>query len=252
MRLEGRKALVTGAGSYGIGRAIALAFAREGADVAIHFHSRPEVAKSVVADIEAIGRQSFALQADLGEAETCRQVVRAADERLCGLDIIVTAAAVIYRRPILEIGDAEWDHLIALNLRGTFACATEAARIMRARGTRGRIILIGSIVQQLALAGQIAYGVTKAGVAQLARGMAYELAGDGITVNVIAPGATLTDFNREHLSDPVVRQQRIDAIPVGRLGEPDDMAEAAVYLAGPGAAYTTGITIFVDGGIMLP
>jgi gluconate 5-dehydrogenase len=107
-------------------------------------------------------------------------------------------------------------------------------------------------VQQLALAGQIAYGVTKAGVAQLARGMAYELAPDGITVNVIAPGATLTDFNREHLSDPTVRQSRLAAIPMGRLGDPEDMVEAALYLASPRAAYTTGITIFVDGGIMLP
>ena len=179
MRLEGKKALITGAGSYGIGRAIALAFAREGADVAIHYHSRPDVAASVVADIEA-------------------------------------------------------------------------ARLMRATVTRGRIIVIGSIVQQLALAGQVAYGTTKGGVAQLARGMAYELASDGITVNVIAPGATLTDFNRDYLSDPKVRQKRIDAIPMGRLGAPEDMAEAAVYLASPGAAYTTGITIFVDGGLMLP
>jgi NAD(P)-dependent dehydrogenase (short-subunit alcohol dehydrogenase family) len=252
MRLDGRKALITGAGSYGIGRAIALGFAREGADVAIHYHSRPEVAASVVAEIEALGRASFSLQADLGTGEACRQLVRAATERLGGLDIVVTAAAAIYRKPILETTDAEWDHMMALNLRGTFACATEAARIMRAQATRGRIILIGSIVQQLALAGQIAYGTTKAGVAQLARGMAYELAGDGITVNVIAPGATLTDFNREHLSDPKVRAAREAAIPMGRLGDPEDMVEAAVYLASPGAAYTTGITIFVDGGIMLP
>jgi NAD(P)-dependent dehydrogenase (short-subunit alcohol dehydrogenase family) len=252
MRLDGKKALITGAGSYGIGRAIALAFAREGADVAIHYHSRPEVAASVVGEIAALGRTAFSIQADLGEAETCRQVVRDAAERLGGLDIVLTAAAVIYRRPILEITDAEWDHMMALNLRGTFACATEAARIMRQRGTKGRIILIGSIVQQLALAGQIAYGTTKAGVAQLARGMAYELAGDGITVNVIAPGATLTDFNREHLSDPKVRASREAAIPMGRLGDPEDMVEAAIYLASPGAAYTTGITIFVDGGIMLP
>jgi NAD(P)-dependent dehydrogenase (short-subunit alcohol dehydrogenase family) len=107
-------------------------------------------------------------------------------------------------------------------------------------------------VQQLARAGQVAYGTTKAGVAQLARGMACELAPDGITVNVIAPGATLTDFNRDYLADPEVRQKRIDAIPIGRLGAPEDMAEAAVYLASSGAAYTTGITIFVDGGIMLP
>ena len=168
MRLDGKKALVTGAGSYGIGRAIALAFAREGADVAIHYHSRPEVAASVVADIEALGRRSFSLQADLGEAAACRQLVRAASERLGGLDVIVTAAAAIYRRPILEISDDEWDHMMALNLRGTFACATEAARLMRASGAKGRIILIGSIVQQLALAGQVAYGTTKAGVAQLA------------------------------------------------------------------------------------
>ena len=252
MRLDGKKALITGAGSYGIGRAIALAFAREGADVAIHYHSRPEVAAAVVADIQALGRTAFSTQADLGEAETCRQVVRDATVRVGGLDIILTAAAVIYRRSILEITDAEWDHMMALNLRGTFACATEAARIMRERGTKGRIIVIGSIVQQLALAGQIAYGTTKAGVAQLARGMAYELAPDGITVNVIAPGATLTDFNREHLSDPKVRASREAAIPMGRLGDPEDMVEAAVYLASPGAAYTTGITIFVDGGIMLP
>jgi NAD(P)-dependent dehydrogenase (short-subunit alcohol dehydrogenase family) len=252
MRLDGRKALITGAGSYGIGRAIALGFAREGADVAIHYHSRPEVAAQVVADVQALGRRSFALQADLGEAEAGRRLVRDARERLDGLDIIVTAAAAIYRKPILEITDAEWDHMMALNLRGTFACATEAARVMRAHGIKGRIILIGSIVQQLALAGQIAYGTTKAGVAQLARGMAYELAADGITVNVIAPGATLTDFNRDHLSDPEVRSKRIAAIPMGRLGDPEDMVEAAIYLAGPGAAYTTGITIFVDGGIMLP
>ena len=202
MRLDGKKALITGAGSYGIGRAIALGFAREGADVAIHYHSRPDVAASVVADIEAQGRRSFAPQADLGEAEVCRQLVRDAGERLGGLDIIVTAAAAIHRKPILEITDAEWDHMMALNLRGTFACATEAARIMRAHRTKGRIIVIGSIVQQLALAGQVAYGMTKAGVAQLARGMAYELAADGITVNVIAPGATLTDFNREYLAEP--------------------------------------------------
>ena len=252
MRLEDKKALITGAGSYGIGRAIALGFAREGADVAIHYHSRPEVAASVVADVEAQGRRSFSLQADLTDAETCRRVVRDAGERLGGLDVVVTAAAAIYRKPTLEITDAEWDHMMALNLRGTFACATEAARIMRASATKGRIILIGSIVQQLALAGQIAYGTTKAGVAQLARGLAYELAADGVTLNVIAPGATLTGFNREHLSDPKVRQSREAAIPMGRLGDPEDMVEAALYLASPGAAYTTGITIFVDGGIMLP
>ncbi|HLT02685.1 MAG TPA: SDR family oxidoreductase [Geminicoccaceae bacterium] len=252
MRLDGKKALVTGAGSHGIGRAIALGFAREGADVAIHYHSRPEVAASVVAEIEALGRRSFALQADLCAAEAGRQLVRAASERLGGLDIILTAAAAIYRKPTLEITDAEWDHMMALNLRGTFACATEAARLMRSAGTKGRIILVGSIVQQLALAGQVAYGVTKAGVAQLARGLAYELAPDAITVNVIAPGATLTDFYRDYLADPEVRARREAAIPMGRLGDPEDMVEAALYLASPGAAYTTGITIFVDGGVMLP
>jgi NAD(P)-dependent dehydrogenase (short-subunit alcohol dehydrogenase family) len=252
MRLEGKRALITGAGSYGIGRAVALGFAREGADVVVHYHSRPEVAASVVADVEALGRRAFSLQADLAEAEACRQLVRDSAGALGGLDIVVTAAAAIYRKPTLEITDAEWDHMMALNLRGTFACATEAARIMRAREIKGRIILIGSIVQQLALAGQVAYGTTKAGVAQLSRGLAYELAADGITVNVIAPGATLTDFNRAHLSDPKVRASREAAIPMGRLGDPEDMVEAALYLASPGAAYTTGITIFVDGGIMLP
>lgn len=252
MRLAGKKALVTGAGSDGIGRAIALGFGREGADVAVHYHSKPEVAAALVADLEAMGRAAFPLQADLVAAEACRQLVRDAAERLGGLDILVTAAAVIHRKPILELADAEWDHMMALNFRGTFACATEAARRMRTAGTKGRIIMIGSVVQQITAPGQVAYGASKGGVAQLARGMAYELADDGITVNTIGPGATLTDFNRVHLSDPEVRQARQSAIPMGRLGAPDDMVEAALYLASPGAAYTTGITIFVDGGLMLP
>jgi NAD(P)-dependent dehydrogenase (short-subunit alcohol dehydrogenase family) len=252
MRLDGKKALVTGAGSDGIGRAIARAFAREGADVAVHYHSKPDVAGALVDEIRVLGRESFAIQADLADAEVARQVVREAAERLSGLDIILTAAAVIYRKPILEITDAEWDHMAALNVRGTFACATEAARLMRRAGKGGRIIMIGSVVQQMALRGQVAYGAGKGAVAQLARGMALELADQGITVNVIAPGATLTDFNRHHLSDPKVRASREAAIPLGRLASPEDMAEAAVFLASPGAAYTTGITIFVDGGMILP
>ncbi len=252
MRLEGKKALVTGAGSDGIGRAIARAFAREGADVVVHYHSKPDVAGALVDEIAAMGQRSFALQADLAEAETARRVVREAAERLGGLDIILTAAAVIHRKPILEMSDAEWDHMAALNVRGTFACATEAARLMRRAGQGGRIIMIGSVVQQIALKGQVAYGAGKGAVAQLARGMALELAGDGITVNVIAPGATLTDFNRAHLSDPAVRASREAAIPMGRLATPEDMCAAAVFLASPGAAYTTGVTIFVDGGIVLP
>jgi glucose 1-dehydrogenase len=252
MRLNGKKALVTGAGSHGIGRAIALAFGREGADVAVHYHSKAEGAAALVHELESLGRKACALQADLAEAEAGRQLVRAAAERLGGLDILVTAAATIYRKPILEIGDAEWDHLMALNVRGTFATATEAARIMKAAGHGGRIIMIGSVVQQLALPGQVAYGTSKGGVAQLARGMAMELAPEGITVNVIGPGTTLTDLNRHVLSDPELRSQREAAIPMGRIGQPDDMAEAALYFASDGAAYTTGVTIFVDGGLMLP
>lgn len=252
MRLEGKKALVTGAGSHGIGRAIALAFGREGANVAIHYHSKPDVAASVVEDIQGMGRNSVALQADLGEAEACRGLVRDAAAKLGGLDIVVTAAAAIHRKPILEITDAEWDHMMALNFRGTFACAAEAGRLMKAAGTKGRIIMIGSVVQQLAIPGQVAYGASKGGVAQLARGMAMELAPDGITVNVIGPGVIETDFNRHVLADPDVRKMRQDTVPTGRIGQPDDIAEAAVYLASPGASYTTGITIFCDGGMMLP
>jgi NAD(P)-dependent dehydrogenase (short-subunit alcohol dehydrogenase family) len=252
MRLEGLKALVTGAGSDGIGAAIARAFGREGADVAVHYHSKPQVAAALAAEIEALGRRSFTLQADLVEAEAARQLVRDGAQQLGGLDIIVTAAAVIHVKPILDITDAEWDQMAALNFRGTFACATEAARLMRSAGKGGRIIMIGSVAQQIANLGQVAYGATKGGVAQLARGMALELAGDGITVNVIGPGATLTDINRHRFADPETRARRVGAIPMGRLGAPDDMSEAAVYLASPGAAYTTGITIFVDGGVMLP
>ncbi|MCB2056138.1 MAG: SDR family oxidoreductase [Geminicoccaceae bacterium] len=254
MRLEGKKALVTGAGSIGMGRATALAFAREGADVAIHYHSRPEVAEELRREIEdaGTGRRACCLGADLSTAAACRDLVDEARERLGGLDILVTAAATIVRKPILDFTDEEWDRLMDLNLRGTFACITQAARHMKNDGTKGRIIVYGSVVQQAAKPLQVGYGVSKAGAAHLARGLAVEVAAHGITVNIIAPGPILTDFNRDTLADPKIAAERAKDIPMGRIGRVEDVVEAALYFASPAAAYTTGVTIFCDGGFVLP
>jgi NAD(P)-dependent dehydrogenase (short-subunit alcohol dehydrogenase family) len=252
VRFEGKKVLVTGAGSNGIGRAIGVAFAREGADVAVHYHTNQVGAEETLREIRHYRSYCLSLQADLATAAACRSLVRDAAIGLGGLDVLVHAAATILRKPIVETTDLEWERVFGVNLRASFACATEAASVMLGAGTPGRLVFIGSVTQLLALAGRVAYGASKAGVAQLARGMALELAPHRITVNVIAPGTIVTDMNRTILEDAAWRRRRESQIPVGRLGEPEDVVEAALFFASDSASYVTGNTIFCDGGMSLP
>jgi NAD(P)-dependent dehydrogenase (short-subunit alcohol dehydrogenase family) len=250
-RFVGSKVLVTGAGSNGLGRAIALAFAREGADLVVHYHSDPDAAATLINDIDRSNR-AIALQADLSNPVAGRNLVRQAAERLGGIDVVVAAAGTTIRKSVVDTTDQDWANLFAVNLTGSFACVSEAAKIMLAADRPGRIILIGSVLQQLALANRAAYGASKGGLLQLARCMALELAPKRITVNVIAPGTIITDMNRSLQADPDWVEKRLVDIPMGRFGEPDDVVEAALFLAGPGAAYITGNTIFCDGGMALP
>lgn len=252
MRFAGKKVLVTGAGSNGMGRAIAAGFAREGADIVVHYHSRPEIAADVIAEIGSNGHRAIALQADFSDPAAARELVRQAADRLSGLDVLVAAAAAMVRKSIVETTDEDWQRLSAINLHATFAVASEAAKVMIANGSQGRIVLIGSVTQQLALRNRVAYGATKGGVLQLARGMALELAPYGITVNVIGPGTIITDMNRAVFATDEARAARIKDIPVGRLGTPEDVVEPALFLASPGASYVTGNAIYCDGGMMLP
>ena len=251
MSLEGKRALVTGAGSRGIGRAIAEALAAEGADVAVHYYGDGAVALELVDRLRASGRRAVALSADLADPTAARALVRRAADDLGPLDVVVCCAAILSRVPFLDLTDAEWDRVHAVNLHGYFAIGQEAARHMVARGTGGRIIMVSSVNQVTVNRGIAHYVATKGGVMQLAKAMALELAPTGITVNLIAPGTIETDLNRDFLAQPENRRAKQGLIPMDRIGRPQDVAGAAVFLASEAAAYVTGATIVVDGGLTL-
>jgi NAD(P)-dependent dehydrogenase (short-subunit alcohol dehydrogenase family) len=251
MPLAGRRALVTGAGSRGIGRAIAEALAAEGADVAVHYYGDGTVALELVDRLRTSGRRAVALSADLADPTAARALVQCAIDELGALDVVVCCAAVLSRVLFLELTDAEWDRVHAVNLRGYFAVGQEAARHMVARGAGGRIIMVSSVNQATVNRGIAHYVATKGGVMQLAKAMALELAPAGITVNLIAPGTIETDLNRGFLAEPENRRAKLGLIPMDRIGHPQDVAGAAVFLASEAAAYVTGATIVVDGGLTL-
>ena len=251
--LEGRRALVTGAGTNGIGRAVALRLAQAGADVAIHTLQRNDAAHELANDIRGLGRRCALVLADFTDPGAARRMVREAAEALGGLDILVNNAATTLRKPAMATDDAEFLHVLTVNVVAQFACAQEAARIMLEGGTdRGRIVMVTSVNQTLAVPEQIAYCASKGGAMQMAKVLALELAGTGITVNMIAPGTVVTDLNRHLMDEPAFREKRLGPVPMNRLGEPDDIAGAAVFLSGPDAGYMTGATLVVDGGLSLP
>ncbi len=251
MKLEGRRALVTGAGSRGMGQAIAEALGAEGADVAVHYYGDGAVARELVDRLRASGRRAVDLGADLGDPTVARALVRRAIDALGGLDVVVCCAAVLSRVPFLDLTDTEWDRVHAVNLHGYFAVGQEAARHMVERGGGGRIVMVSSVNQVTVNRGIAHYVATKGGVMQLAKAMALELAPSGITVNLIAPGTVETDLNRAFLADPENRRAKLGLIPMARIGRPEDVAGAAVFLASDAAAYVTGATIVVDGGLTL-
>ena len=179
-------------------------------------------------------------------------MVREAATSLGGLAITVSNAGMIQRKPLLEITDDDWDRVHAVNLRGAFAVAQESARCMIAAGAGGRIVLVSSVNQAHANPDIAHYVASKGGVMMLGRAMALELAPHGITVNLVAPGTIETDINRHMLADPAFRAQKLAGVPLRRAGTPDDVAGAVLYLASRAAAYVTGSTGTVDGGLTIP
>jgi glucose 1-dehydrogenase len=248
MRLTGKAALVTGSSS-GIGEAIALRFAREGADVAVHYHSGEEEGRAVAAQIEKLGRKSVALAANVGRAEEAERLVREAHAALGRLDILVNNAGVEVREPFLDVSEAHYDLVLGVNLKGAFFAAQAAARIMVEQGGGGRIVNVSSIHEDVAFLNYATYTASKGGMRMLTRTICEELAPYGITVNNIAPGAIATPINKRTLGDGELLHELQGVIPVGRLGEPDEVASVAVFLASDEAAYVTGSTYYVDGGM---
>jgi len=248
MRLEGKTALVTGSSS-GIGEAIALRFAREGADVAVHYHSEEDSAHAVVAEIEKLGRRSVALGANVGVAAEAEGLVRDAHAALGRLDILVNNAGVEIREPFLEVTEQHYDLVLGVNLKGAFFAAQAAAKLMIAAGGGGRIINVSSIHEDVAFLNYATYTASKGGMRMLTRTVCQELAPHGITINDIAPGAIATPINKRTLGDGELLHELQGVIPAGRLGEPDEVASVAVFLASDEAAYVTGSTYYVDGGM---
>ena len=251
MALASTTALVTGADSDGIGRAIALMLARGGADVALHWYRSRDKAEELAGMIADLGRRTVLVEADMGDPAQARAAVRKADEALGDLGILVCNAAKIQRKAFLEITDADWASIHAVNLHGYFACAQEAARLMIGAGRGGRIVMISSVNQAHANPDIAHYVATKGGVMMLARAMALELASHAITVNLVAPGTIETDINRHMLADPQFRARKLAPVPLARAGTPEDVAGAVAYLASTEAAYVTGTTIVVDGGLTI-
>ncbi|MFZ4534593.1 MAG: SDR family NAD(P)-dependent oxidoreductase [Alsobacter sp.] len=242
---------MTGADSDGIGRAVALALAAAGADVALHWYGSREKAEELAGLIRGMGRRTALVHADMGDADAARAAVRAAAEALGSLGILVCNAALIQRKAFLEITDEDWRAIHAVNLHGYFACGQEAARLMIGQGSGGRIVMVSSVNQAHANPDIAHYVATKGGVMMLARAMALELAAHDITVNLVAPGTIETDINRHMLADPEFRARKLAPVPLRRAGRPEDVAGAVVYLASAEASYVTGATIVVDGGLTI-
>ncbi len=253
--LLGKTALVTGASS-GIGAAIARQFGRAGAKVVVNYAGSDEKAKGVVSELQSLGAEAISVRADVSIEEEVREMFKTAVDRFGRIDILVSNAGIQDDAPFVEMSLQKWRRVLDVNLTGAFLCAREAAvEFLRHRSggkmPLGKIIFISSVHEIIPWAGHANYAASKGGLMLLMKSIAQELGPEGIRVNSIAPGAIKTEINRPAWETPEALNALLKFIPYGRVGEPADIAKAALWLASDESDYVHGVTIVVDGGMSL-
>ena len=248
--LTGRVAFVTG-GGRGIGAGIAIALARQGADVAIGCVGHPAAAQEVLALVEKLGRRCTVVKGDVSDARSVDEMVKSVIGSLGRIDILVNNAGILSSEPFVDLKEETWDKVLAVNLKGQFLVAQAVARHMISRGEGGRIVNVASIGSGgvgVGFPGIAHYTASKGGVVAMTETMALELASHKITVNAVAPGVIATDMTTGMMADPAGRAALMARIPLGRAGTPNEVGAMVAFLASKESSYCTGGTFYVDGG----
>jgi glucose 1-dehydrogenase len=255
--LEGQKCLVTGANS-GIGEAVAIALGRAGADVAVNYVSVPEAAEQVAETIRSFGVKALAVHADVSQEDEVQAMFARMIEEFGTVDVLVANAGLQRDAPFEQMTLQQWNTVIGVNLTGQFLCAREAVREFKRRGVvpevscaAGKIVCMSSVHDTIPWAGHVNYAASKGGVMLMMKSIAQEVAPYRIRVNAISPGAIRTPINTAAWATPEAYADLMRLVPYKRIGEPEDIARAAVWLASDGADYVTGTTLYVDGGMTL-
>jgi len=255
--LDGQAALVTGANS-GIGKAVAIGLGQAGALVAVNYVVDPDSANAVVETIRSAGGQAIAVKADVSSEDEVEAMFAAAIEQFGTLHILVNNAGLQRDAPIDTMTLQQWNTVIGINLTGQFLCARAAIREFKRRGVdaavskaAGKIICMSSVHEVIPWAGHVNYAASKGGISMMMKTLAQEVAPHRIRVNSIGPGAIRTPINRSAWDDPASLEKLLTLIPYGRIGEPEDIAKAAIWLASDESDYVTGANLFVDGGMTL-
>lgn len=246
--LEGCTALVTG-GSRGIGRAVCVALAGRGAKVIINFRSREDAAQETADLVAKAGGTAILARFDVGNSEEAMEAITALGKEH-GLQILVNNAGIAINGLLMRFKPEDWEKVIGVNLTGAFTCSKAATRYLLKSKSQGRIINLSSVVGENGNAGQVAYAAAKAGILGLTKSLSKEFSSRGVTVNAITPGFIATDMTNEHLPEDQ-KEVLLKSIPLGRIGDPADVADAVAFLAGPEASYITGQVLRVNGGLLI-
>ena len=248
MKLNEKVVLVTG-GSGGLGEAICVRLAEEGAKVVINYRSHPEAAKDTQAKVEKAGSEGYLVQADLGKVDQINKMVQDSINHFGKVDILVNNAGLEKRADFWDVTEADYDLVLNINLKAVFFATQAVVRHFRATGNQGRIINISSVHEELPFPHFASYCASKGGVKMITRDLAVELGPLGITINNVAPGAIATPINANLLNNPEQLKKVTNNIPLRRMGQPEDVSGMVAFLASDDAKYITGSTFYVDGGL---